>query len=150
MLKFLRNLKYTNKLLLLITTILFGFGLVMIFSSSNISAFMRYHRTPYHFLIKQGVFLLGGIIVFLIIINYDSKKYLKYSWLGLIVCVFMLVYAYLNAPDINDSKGWIYLGPISLQPSEFVKVVIIAWLATFFEIKKKMFEIHLIFLQILY
>ena len=136
MLKFLRNLKYTNKLLLLITTILFGFGLVMIFSSSNISAFMRYHRTPYHFLIKQGIFLLGGIIVFLIIINYDSKKYLKYSWLGLIVCAFMLVYAYLNAPDINDSKGWIYLGPISLQPSEFVKVVIIAWLATFFEIKK--------------
>ncbi len=136
MLKFFKNLKYCNKLLLFLSTALFVFGLIMIFSSSNISAFMRYHRTPYHFLIKQSLFLLAGIFGFLFIINFDSKKYLKISWLGLIVCAGMLIYAYFYAPDINDSKGWIYLGPISLQPSEFVKVVIIAWLATFFEIKK--------------
>ena len=136
MFKFLKNLKYTNKLILFLSTALFIFGLVMIFSASNISAFMRYHATPYHFLIKQSIFLVAGLVGFFIIINVDSSNYNKYAWLGLIVCIGLLLFAYFYGPDINDSKGWINLGFFNFQPSEVVKVVIIAWLATFFEIKK--------------
>ena len=136
MFKFLKNLKYTNKLILFLSTALFVFGLVMIFSASNISAFMRYHATPYHFLIKQSIFLGVGLIGFLAIINIDSSNYNKYTWLGLLGCIGLLTFAYFYGPDINDSKGWINLGFFNFQPSEVVKVIIIAWLATFFEIKK--------------
>ncbi len=134
--KNIKYLKYTNILLLIISILLFIFGLVMVFSASNISAFMRYKQTPYYFLFRQGLFLIAGLVGFMMIIGVDTKKYNKYSWLGLIMCIGLLVYAYFYGPVINDSKGWIDVGPINLQPSEIVKVVIIAWIATFFEIKK--------------
>ena len=134
--KNLKFLKYTNILLLLVSTFLFVFGLVMVFSASNISAFMRYRQTPYYFLIRQGIFLLIGLLGFLTVIGVETKNYNKYAWLGLLICVGLLVFAYFYGPDINDSRGWINLGSFNLQPSEIVKVVIIAWIATFFEIKK--------------
>ena len=134
--KNLKYIKYTNILLLIVTIILFVFGLVMVFSASNISAFMRYKQTPYHFLGKQALFLVAGLFGFLMIIGVDTKKYNKYAWWGLLLCMGMLVYAYFCGPVINDSRGWIDLGPINIQPSEIVKVVIIAWLGTFFETKK--------------
>jgi cell division protein FtsW len=132
----LKFLKYTNILLLIVSTLLFVFGLVMVFSASNISAFMRYRQSPYYFLIRQGIFLLIGLLGFLTVIGVETKNYNKYAWLGLLICIGMLIYAYFYGPDINDSRGWISLGSFNLQPSEIVKVVIIAWLATFFEIKK--------------
>ena len=136
MFKFFKNLKYTNKLILFLSTALFIFGLVMIFSASNISAFMRYHASPYHFLLKQSLFLLLGVLIFLTIINIDSKKFSNLSWVGLLICIGALLFAYFFGPEINDSKGWINLGIINVQPSEAVKVVLIAWIAGFFEIKK--------------
>ena len=39
----MKNLKYTDKPLLFTSVLLFLIGLVMIFSSSNIAAFMRYN-----------------------------------------------------------------------------------------------------------
>lgn len=137
--KNLQNLKYTNKLLLFITVILFTFGLVMIFSSSNIAAFMRYNRDPDHFFRKQLLWLALGTAGAFCITTFKmlkTKNYLKISFVLLVFFAFCLVYAYFNAPDINDSKGWVYWGPISFQPSEFVKVVLIMYVATFFEIKK--------------
>lgn len=134
--KNLKFLKYTNILLLLVSTFLFVFGLVMVFSASNISAFMRYRQTPYYFLIRQGIFLLVGLVGFMIVIGVETKHYNKYSWLGLLGCMALLIIAYFYGASINDSKGWIDLGPVNIQPSEIVKIVIIAWLATFFEIKK--------------
>ena len=78
--KNLQNLKYTNKLLLFITVILFTFGLVMIFSSSNIAAFMRYNRDPDHFFRKQLLWLAIGTAGAFCITTFKSlktKNYLK-------------------------------------------------------------------------
>ena len=44
----MKMLKYTDKILLLISVFLFAIGLIMIFSSSSISAFMRYNKTSYN------------------------------------------------------------------------------------------------------
>ena len=63
----LKNIKYTNKLLLFFSVVLFVFGLIMIFSSSSVSAFVRYHKTPYYFVLKEMVFHFLGIIVFIVI-----------------------------------------------------------------------------------
>ena len=134
--KVLKNLRYTNKPLLLFSLILFIFGLIMVFSASNISAFMRYGTDPYHYVITQGKYLLMGLALFLVVINIDSKQYIGLCWLGLLLGAGLLIGAYLFGPEINESKGWINLGFVQFQPSEIIKVVIIAWFATFFEIKK--------------
>ena len=134
--RFLKNIKYTNKLLLFFSVVLFVFGLVMIFSSSNVTAFVRYHKTPYYFVLKEMVFYVMGIIVFIVVSNIDTSKYGKLSWLGVLCCMGLLLLAYFSGFELNETKGWVGYGPVKFQPSEITKVVFIAWIATFFEIKK--------------
>lgn len=134
----MKALKHTDKVLLIVSILLFSIGLIMIFSASNIAAFMRYHKTPYNFLFKQGgSLIIGGLFVFLPIINMHTKTISALSWLALIVSLFLLAFVYFFGPIINDARSWISLGPISFQPSELVKVVLIVWYAAYFELKRK-------------
>ncbi len=132
----LSNLKYTNKALLIVSLLLFVFGLIMIFSSSSVSAFVRYHKNPYYFAVRQGAILIGGIIIFLIASNVETESYSKLSWLGVLASIGLLLFACFNGVVANDTLGWIKLGPVKFQPSEIAKIMLIAWTATFFEIKK--------------
>ena len=77
-------LKYIDKPLLIVTVILFIVGLIMVFSASNVTAYMSYAASPYNYFFKQGLVLLGGLIVFFIIINFSTKSYGFFSWTLLI------------------------------------------------------------------
>jgi len=50
-------IKYIDKPLLLVTMVLFIFGLIMVFSASNVTAYMTYAVSPYNYFIKQAIFL---------------------------------------------------------------------------------------------
>ena len=132
----MKMLKYTDKILLLISVLLFAIGLVMIFSSSSISAFMRYNRTSYNFLLKQGGILLLGIIGFIFLIQFNTRTYSAVSWFALVLFFCFLIFVFLFGPLINDARSWIDLGPFSFQPSEFVKVILIVWYSAFFELNR--------------
>ena len=49
-------IKYLDKPLFFVTTLLFLFGLIMVFSSSNVTAYMS-GKSAYGYFIKQGIFL---------------------------------------------------------------------------------------------
>lgn len=132
----MKNLKHTDKLLLLLSVILFSIGLIMIFSSSNIAAFMRYNKSPYNFLIKQGGSLFIGMIIFITVIQFNTKTYSAISWFALLGSLGLLFFVFLFGPIINDARSWIKIGPLTFQPSEFVKVILIVWYAAFFELNR--------------
>ncbi len=132
----MKVLKHTDKILLIVSILLFATGLVMIFSSSNIAAFMRYNKSPYNFLFKQGLSLFIGLIMFLIMIRFNTKTYSALSWLALLGSVGLLLFVFFFGPIINDARSWIRIGGFSFQPSEFVKVILIVWYAAFFELKR--------------
>lgn len=133
----MKALKNTDKILLILSIILFGVGLVMIFSASNIAAFMRYNKSPYEFLIKQSIWLGLGIFGFYLLIQLNTKTISALSWLMLIAMFVLLFLVFLIGPMINDARSWINIGSFSFQPSEFVKVIIIVWYAAFFELNRK-------------
>lgn len=132
----MKLLKHTDKILLIVSLFLFSIGLVMIFSSSNIAAFMRYNKSPYNFLFKQGLSLFIGLILFLVIIRFNTKTYSALSWLALLVGFMLLLFVNFFGPIINDTRSWIRIGSFSFQPSEFVKVILIVWYAAFFELNR--------------
>ncbi len=68
-------IKYIDKPLLLVTLVLFILGLIMVFSASNVTAYMSHAVRPYNYFIKQGVFLLIGFLLFLIMIHFNTKSY---------------------------------------------------------------------------
>ena len=132
----MKMLKYTDKILLLISVLLFVIGLIMIFSSSSISAFMRYNKTSYNFLMKQAGILIIGIFLFIFVIHFSTKTYSAMSWFGLVVFFCLLLALLTFGTIVNAAKSWIDVGPFSFQPSEFVKVILIVWYSAFFELNR--------------
>ena len=132
----MKILKYIDKWLLLISTVLFVIGLVMVFSSSNVAAFMRYSASPYRFVVKQAIILGVGIIGSLFIIRISTKFYGVVSWPGLLIIIGILALVLVYGKIAGGASSWIDIGPFAFQPSEFAKVIMIVWMASFYHVNK--------------
>lgn len=131
-------IKYIDKPLLIVSVILFVIGLIMVFSASNVTAYMTHAVSPYNYFIKQSIFLFAGIILSLIMIKFTTKAYGMFSWGFLIIVIISLLTLLIIGQAKNRAISWYDLGPISIQPSEFAKVITIVWLARYYEKNKKM------------
>ena len=70
-------IKYMDKPLFIITSLLFVMGLIMIFSASNVTAYMSHAVSPYNYFFKQAFFLIGGFalcVISFFLTNPVSKK----------------------------------------------------------------------------
>ena len=109
-------------------------GLLMVYSSSYVWSEYKFGN-KYHFLIYQSIFLLLSIIACYYISKVDLNKIKKninlYLLLGIILLVLVIV------PGIgtirNGSRSWFTLGPISFQPSEYIKLVLIIFASKYLE-----------------
>ncbi len=130
----MRNkLKYLDKPLLIVTVILFLFGLVMVFSASNVTAYMSQAVSPYNYFFKQGAFLLAGLILFFVVIRIKPKSYGPISWIAMLIGIAALVGLFIISQAKNQAVSWYDLGFISIQPSEFIKIISIVWLAAYYD-----------------
>lgn len=104
-------------------------GLVMVYSASAVIAAEQY-GSPYHFLIRQSLALAIGLgaMGLMMKANYRSfgRRAIVYTAFGM--TALMLVGA-LVSPSVNGTHRWVRLWPLSLQPSEFAKPVLILFLA---------------------
>jgi len=121
-----------DKPLLFLGLAFFLFGLVMVLSASSMESYMRYGYGPYHYFYRQGIFIFLGIIVFFIVIRIPTKVYPLFSYIlmiGIIVVLGVLsVYGHVS----NNAQSWFKIGGISIQPSEFAKVISIVFLACYY------------------
>ena len=131
-------IKYVDKPLLIVSVLLFIIGLIMVFSASNVTAYMSHEVSPYNYFIKQAVFLGVGLIMALIMIKFTTKAYGVFSWGLLLIIIVSLLMLLVIGQAKNRAISWYDLGPISIQPSEFAKVITIVWLARYYEKNKKM------------
>ena len=126
-------IKYIDKPLFFVTIALFIFGLIMVFSASNVTAYMSHAVSPYNYFFKQGIFLLVGFFLFLFMIKFNLKSYGVLSRGLLIIGGISLIVLLLYGTAQNQAVSWFDLGPFSIQPSEFVKVITIVFLADYYE-----------------
>ena len=128
--------KYLDKPLLITTIILFLIGLIMVFSASNVTAYMSYVVSPYYYFVKQAAFLIAGFLVFLFMINMNTKTYGVLSRGLLLILMASLGVLLVIGTAKNRAVSWFDLGIISFQPSEFAKIVTIVYLAYFYDKNK--------------
>ena len=126
-------IKYIDKPLLFVTIALFIFGLIMVFSASNVTAYMTHAVSPYNYFIKQGIFLVVGFFLFLFMIKFNTKSYGMFSRGLLIISIMSLVALLIYGTAKNQAVSWFDLGPFNIQPSEFIKVITIVFLADYYE-----------------
>ena len=119
-------MKKYNKLLLLAVILISLFGLLMIYSSSNIWAEYKYND-PYKYLKSQAIFLIIGYILMIIISKFPYQNYKKLANIIFLTCTIMLILVLI--PGIgtvrNGSRSWFGIGSLGLQPSEFAKLGLI-------------------------
>lgn len=135
--KIIKNL---DKPLLLISIILTVIGLIMIFSASNVTAYMKYSASPYRYFMKESIFLTLSIIASFFFIKFTTKSYSIIMPIATYVVMGMLGFILLYAQAKNSSIRWIDLGFFSIQPSEFAKIVVLLWMASFYDSHEKGLE----------
>lgn len=130
-------IKYLDKPLLFSTILLFIIGLIMVFSASNVTAYMTHAVSPYNYFFKQGFFLIVGFFLFIFMIKFNTKSYGMFSWGLLLICMCSLVVLLIYGNAKNQAISWFDLGFVSIQPSEFIKVITIVFLAQYYDKNSK-------------
>ena len=115
---------------LMLTMMLLGIGLVMMFSASYAVAYYDPQvSSPYFYIKRQASFAVGGIIIMMIVshINYQSFRWLSVPAIVGSIFLLVLVYTPLGRTH-NQARRWLKLG-IEFQPSELAKVTVILFFA---------------------
>src|ERR1700689_4610154 len=110
-------------------------GAVMVFSASAMTS-REWHGNAYFFLLRQLVWVALGIAGMFGLMNTDYRKLRqpRVIFTALSVTLVLLI-AVFFLDRSHATHRWIRLGPLSLQPSEIAKLVVIFYLAWFLEIR---------------
>lgn len=130
-----RSIKMMDKTLFFSFLIMSLFGLFMIFSASYVKASIE-DANSFKYLIRQGIIIAIGLVIYFITIRIPLSQYKKYIKLFLLAIIGLLVYLLIFGEEINGAKSWIELKIFNLQPSELAKSVLILYLAIYYHYKK--------------
>ena len=119
-----RVLNKVDKPLLILTIICLVFGLMMVGSASSLKAYMSMGDS-YHYFKRQLLFIIVGLLAFFIVVKTPIKRYKSIIYVVVLGVIGALVYVLLKGDESNGIYGWINLGSVSIQPSEFAKIAII-------------------------
>lgn len=131
------NMKSIDYALLCGLLLLLFIGVVMVYSSSSYYALYQkdVYNTEYYF-IKEITWVIVGIIGMAATMSIDYHIYKKFTpWLVMITIALLVIVLFVGA-DINGAVRWIRLGPLSFQPSELAKYVMVLYLALLIDKRK--------------
>jgi cell division protein FtsW len=110
------------------TGALAGLGLVMVLSSSSVTALSESGNT-YAIFLKQILFLVIGILISVVTMRMKLSHWESLARYALPIGAIALILPIIFGQDINGNRNWIPLGSFTLQPSEFAKLALILYCA---------------------
>ena len=127
--KLFQNLDYW---LIIAVCLLSMFGIISIASATRIN--LGASATE---VIKQAVFSLIGIVLMLVAANVDYEYFAQFFIPIYILNLLLLLAVLLFGTNFNNATRWISIGPLTIQPSEFAKVIMIFCLARLISLKQR-------------
>ncbi|MBQ5708895.1 MAG: putative lipid II flippase FtsW [Anaerotignum sp.] len=118
-------------LFIVLTLVLFG--VVMIFSSSYYYTMTsaKYEYDMFHFLKKQSIWAVLGIIAMFAAMNVPYNIYKRFAFPAYMLSNLFLCLLPVIGIEVNGQKRWLGVGSLSFQPSEFTKVAVIWFLSVY-------------------
>lgn len=108
---------------LVLVLLLLVFGLVMMFSASYAYAYY-YENNSFHFITRQLVFAVLGLIAMAILSTWDYHIWHRFAWLSMAASIVLLLLVFTQ-PEVNNARRWIFIGSQSFQPSEIAKLAVV-------------------------
>ncbi len=81
---------------------------------------------------RQAAWLAGGLVGLVLALTFDYRRLDRAAWLVYVLVLLALLAVPVIGQIGGGSRRWIRLGPLSFQPSEFMKVALVLLLAHHF------------------
>jgi len=125
---------WEGTVLFLIAMALLSFGLVIVYSASAVMA-QGMGLPGHYFVVRQAAGGAAGLVVLAAVAQMDYRRLRRLAWplLGVVLVALLVVVLPgmgALAPRVNGARRWLALGPVTVQPSEAAKLVLIVWTAT--------------------
>ncbi len=119
--------------LFVLVLLLAGIGIAMSYSASAVVA-ARTFGDSFHFLKRQTAWLVLGFADLFIMQQFDYRNFIKYTKIMLLVSLVLLVLVLIPGVghSVKGSARWLGSGSIAFQPSEFIKIFVVIYLAKVF------------------
>lgn len=111
-------------------------GLLMLISAGTPDSVNA--QNPYKGIIKNCIIAAGSFLVMLAVANYRDYMFLK-KWSSLIYwasVALVFITPFVGEERLGATR-WIFIGPISIQPTEIMKIALIIYLADILSSEKK-------------
>ena len=123
--------KVNYKGIIYLLSLIMVIGIVVLYSSSYV-IYYKYPEMDFdYYLIRQVVNIVVGLIFMFVIALIPFKKHIKLAPFYIVGTVFLLLAVFVFAPQGGSSR-WIDFGVMNLQPSEFAKIFLVLFLASYF------------------
>ncbi len=116
--------------LLFAVLFLVGIGIVMVYSASSALALKKY-GSDFHFLKKQAVFSLVGIVALVFFSHVPYRLYRSLTYPILFLALALLIAVLLSGLGLEAGgfRRWLRLGPLSFQPVETARLALVVFMA---------------------
>ncbi|MFC7305894.1 FtsW/RodA/SpoVE family cell cycle protein [Streptomyces monticola] len=132
---------YADPLLLPLATLLNGLGLVIIWRLDQSPRLQQRAENLFGSFSpdapKQLMYSAIGIALFvaILLILKDHRILQRYTYISMAVALVLLILP-VFFPAVNGAKIWISLGPFSIQPGEFAKIIIAVFFSGYLMVKR--------------
>ncbi|MFJ4920460.1 FtsW/RodA/SpoVE family cell cycle protein [Streptomyces sp. NPDC088725] len=132
---------YADPLLLPLATLLNGLGLVIIWRLDQSPRLMQRAKMAFGGFSpdapKQLMYSAIGIALFVavLLLLKDHRILQRYTYISMAVALILLVLP-MFFPAVNGAKIWISLGPFTIQPGEFAKIIIAIFFSGYLMVKR--------------
>ncbi|WP_059007297.1 FtsW/RodA/SpoVE family cell cycle protein [Streptomyces specialis] len=130
-----RFARHADPLILPVTVLLAGIGLVLL---DRLDYAYAEHHPPDDYQSApaapdQVIWNVVGVGLFVatLLVLRHHRVLQRYTYLGMAVAMLLLMAPAFFGADQFGAKRWITLGPLSVQPGEFVKVMIVVFFASY-------------------
>lgn len=128
----LKKYREIDTVLLGIIIILLVIGIIMTYSSSAVKGYL-YYDDPYHYFKAELIWVALGLVALTIAMRLEWR--FLYKWAKPILYLALLLLVLVKIPGVgktvNGATRWIGVGPLSIQPSEVIKLAMVLIMARF-------------------
>ena len=118
-------------------------GLIVVYSTTS-ATLIQEGKSALQLVRNQGFFWILSLILIVVIykLKLDLLRNDRLIRLVIFVEMILLVLARLVGIRVNGAYGWISVGPLTIQPAEYLKIIIIWYLANYFSKQQEAIKIY--------
>ncbi|MCP4326672.1 MAG: putative lipid II flippase FtsW [Psychromonas sp.] len=119
-----------DKPLLVVVLLLMAIGMVIV-ASASIPEGIALSDDPFRFLKRQVIYIGICFVIVSAVVNVPFSFWYKRQMFILTLSLIALLVVLIVGTEVNGSVRWLRLGPVNMQPSEFAKLAIVIFLASY-------------------